>query len=90
MDIAAINIQRSRDHGIPGYNKYREVCGLNRAVRFSDFLSEIPEALVEQLQEVYRHPDDVDLFPGLLAETKLRGLLLVLPWDASLECSSNN
>jgi len=72
-DLSALNIQRSRDHGIPGYNKYREICGLRRAIRFSDFSSEIPVAWVAELEAVYRHPDDVDLFPGLLAERKLAG-----------------
>jgi peroxidase len=26
-----------------------------------------------RLQKIYKHPDDVDLFPGLLSETRLPG-----------------
>jgi len=71
MDLPALNIQRGRDHGLPGYNKYREFCGLGRSRSFA--FEEIPQAWIDELSGVYDHPDDVDLFPGLLAERKLSG-----------------
>merc|ERR1712059_224185 len=71
MDLAAINIQRGRDHGMPGYNKYRQVCGLRKAANFADLQNEVPEILVGKLAALYNHPDDIDLFTGLMAEKRL-------------------
>ena len=42
MDLVALNIQRGRDHGLPGYNKFREVCGITRAKTFEELGDTIP------------------------------------------------
>ncbi|XP_013381368.1 peroxidasin [Lingula anatina] len=76
QDLAALNIQRGRDHGLPGYNSWRELCGGNRAKTFDDFLTG-PKAFrlkysgVAKLKKLYKHPDDVDSFSGGLLETPL-------------------
>jgi len=64
MDLVAINIQRGRDHGIPGYNKMRETCGLGKATKFEDFGQEMIPENWKKLSKVYKHVDDVDLFAG--------------------------
>ena len=43
LDLLAINIQRGRDHGIPGYNDLRQYCGFERATNFSSFSDEMSE-----------------------------------------------
>src|SRR5690606_8595623 len=35
-DLAALNMQRARDHGIPGYNAVRVAYGLNPIANFED------------------------------------------------------
>ncbi|KFM70982.1 Peroxidasin-like protein, partial [Stegodyphus mimosarum] len=76
MDLAALNVQRARDHGIPGYNEYREFCNLTKAKSFDDLTKEIPPHIVERLKNVYNHVDDIDLFSGGLAERALHGGLV--------------
>ena len=53
-DIVSINICRGREHGLPGYNAYREVCGLPRAVQFSDFADSMAPDAIQRLQTIYQ------------------------------------
>jgi len=73
LDLAALNIQRARDHGLRPYNEYRAICNLKRARTFEDFSREIKPELIDRLRRVYRNVDDVDLFTGGLCETPLQG-----------------
>lgn len=68
-DLAAINIQRGRDHGIPPYNQFRVACGLSRLTNFDDLLAVTrdPE-FVDRMKRSYRDVNDIDLWPGGIAE----------------------
>merc|ERR1719341_637140 len=68
-DLVARNIQRGRDHGLPGYNSWRKFCGLSSISSMSRRPSEIPTNQWEVLQTLYSSPDQIDLFTGGLAET---------------------
>ncbi|XP_064614042.1 peroxidasin-like [Liolophura sinensis] len=70
-DLAASNIQRGRDHGLPEYAQWRRHFGLSVPTRFDKSLagfSDINAADVEILSTLYRSPSDVDLFTGGVSE----------------------
>uniref|UniRef100_A0A8C7KP07 Peroxidasin n=1 Tax=Oncorhynchus kisutch TaxID=8019 RepID=A0A8C7KP07_ONCKI len=74
LDLAAMNIQRGRDHGIPPYNDYRTFCNLTSAQSFDDLRNEIKNPQVrEKLQRLYGTPLNIDLFPALMAEDLVPG-----------------
>ena len=73
-DLASINIQRARDHGIPGYVQILEACG-GPSVSGTNFngLTDIPFAQRVRLQGIYRTVEDIDLFAGILSESPVEG-----------------
>jgi len=76
MDLVALNIQRGREHGIAGYNKYRDICGLGKANSFSDLSRQMSVKRTQELQQLYNNVDDIDLFVGLFSERPTNGALV--------------
>ncbi|XP_050296413.1 peroxidase-like isoform X2 [Anthonomus grandis grandis] len=68
FDVLSFDLQRGRDHGLPSYMKFRQLCGLKAANGFSDFLDDMTEEDVLALQQVYSNAQDVDLTIGGLLE----------------------
>ncbi|OCT78951.1 hypothetical protein XELAEV_18030040mg [Xenopus laevis] len=74
MDLASLNLQRGRDHGLPGYNDWREFCGLSRLATPADLISAVSDQnLVRKMIDLYGHPDNIDVWLGGLAEDFLPG-----------------
>jgi hypothetical protein len=72
MDMAAIDIMRDRERGVPRYNRFRELLGKERVTSFSDISSD-PE-IAAKMQEIYQGDlDSVDLMVGLLSEDLPQG-----------------
>ena len=71
FDLPALNIQRGRDHGLPGYNDVREALGLGRARTFAEMTHD-PEVQA-RLAAAYADPDEVDLWIGGLVEPAIAG-----------------
>jgi hypothetical protein len=66
FDLAALNIQRGRDHGLASYNDARRALGLVPALSFADISSD-PE-VQGHLAAVYGDVEAIDLWVGGLAE----------------------
>ncbi|NBC31354.1 MAG: peroxidase [Alphaproteobacteria bacterium] len=74
LDLAALNIQRGRDHGLPPYNEVREAFGLPPAADFADITSD--DDVAADLAAVYGNVDVLDLWVGGLAEDAADGALV--------------
>ncbi|HEX4794131.1 MAG TPA: peroxidase family protein [Humisphaera sp.] len=74
MDLAALNIQRGRDHGLADYNTTRAAYGLARVTSFAQITSNTK--LQAELQQAYGNVNNIDLWVGGLAEDHLPGASL--------------
>lgn len=71
FDLASLNIQRGRDHGLADYNSVREAYGLARADSFDDISSD--PNVQATLKSLYGTVDNIDLWVGGLAEDHVAG-----------------
>lgn len=72
VDLAAVDILRDRERGVPRYNEFRKLLRLPPVKSF-DQLTPDPE-LARKIESVYNGKiDDVDLLVGMFAETPPKG-----------------
>jgi hypothetical protein len=66
IDLAALDVLRSRERGVPRYNEFRRLLQLPEAVSFEALTHDRQKAA--ELRSVYASIEDVDLTVGLFAE----------------------
>lgn len=67
FDLAAVDILRDRERGVPRYNRFREIIGRGRVKSFEEITSN--PVWAKELREVYNNDvDSVDLMVGMFAE----------------------
>ncbi len=71
IDLAAIDILRDRERGIPRYNQFRRLLRLKPASTFEELTGDT--VVAEELQKIYHDVEHVDLMVGLHAEPKPPG-----------------
>ena len=71
VDLAAIDVLRVRERGVPRYNEFRRLFHLKPAATFEE-LTDNPQ-WAKELREVYGDVERVDLMVGLYAEPLPKG-----------------
>ena len=72
LDLASIDIVRTRERGVPRYNEFRRLFHLEAPETFEEMTGG-DTALAAELQQVYGDVEHVDLMVGLFAEPKPAG-----------------
>ncbi|XP_036196424.1 myeloperoxidase [Myotis myotis] len=69
LDLPALNMQRSRDHGLPGYNAWRRFCGLPQPQTVGELATVMKNMdLARKLMAQYGTPNNIDIWMGGVAE----------------------
>jgi peroxidase len=76
LDLAALNMQRGREHGIPSYNRWREMCGFPTFNSWGDMAGVMSNATLAGYSRSYEAPEDVDLWTGGVSEKPMPGSMV--------------
>jgi len=74
LDLASLNIQRGRDHGLADYNTERAAYGLPRVQSFAQITSNVE--VQQKLKALYGNVNSIDMWVGASAEDHVRGSTL--------------
>jgi len=73
-DLMSFNLQRGREHGIPGYWHWRKHCGLGDSRNFDSLQADHDQPNIEKLKKLYNNRMElVDLWAAGIAEKHVRG-----------------
>lgn len=75
-DLAALDIQRQRDHGIPSYIYYLQYFHNINVQRWEDLQSFIDWENIEKLKRHYKYVEDIELYVGGNYERKIHGAVV--------------
>uniref|UniRef100_A0A671V5W8 Eosinophil peroxidase-like n=1 Tax=Sparus aurata TaxID=8175 RepID=A0A671V5W8_SPAAU len=74
LDLGALNMQRGRDHGLPGYNKWRKFCGLSEPQNLEQLAEVMNNTdLAKNLLDLYGTPENIDVWLAGVAEPFVPG-----------------
>ncbi|KAG5840312.1 hypothetical protein ANANG_G00187480 [Anguilla anguilla] len=74
LDLASLNMQRGRDHGLPGYNAWRGFCGLSQPQNEEELAQVMNNTVMaRKLIELYGTPENIDVWMGGIAEPFVHG-----------------
>ncbi|XP_077478823.1 eosinophil peroxidase [Stigmatopora argus] len=74
LDLGALNMQRARDHGLPGYNAWRKFCNLSEPTNVAELAQVLNNrGLARRLLQLYGTPANIDVWLGGVAEPFVRG-----------------
>lgn len=71
LDLASLNIQRGRDHGLADYNSIRASYGLPKVTSFAQITKDVE--VQSQLKSLYGNVNNIDAWVGMLAEDHAAG-----------------
>ncbi|XP_058057184.1 chorion peroxidase isoform X2 [Anopheles bellator] len=72
LDLVSLNIQRGRDHGLPGYLHWRRHCHLTPVDTWDDLERITEPSSFRQMKTIYREPANVDVYSGALSEPPIK------------------
>ena len=85
LDLAAVDIMRDRERGVPRYNQFRQLIHRPPVTSFDEITSN--RIWAQELNDVYGGDvDRVDLMVGMFRRIFRRASVLVTPRFASLSC----
>ncbi|KAM8977067.1 eosinophil peroxidase-like [Pelodytes ibericus] len=74
LDLSALNMQRGRDHGLPGYNAWRRYCGLSAPRNLPELAAVMNNRkLAQKFMNLYGTPENIDIWVGAVTEPHVPG-----------------